>query len=171
MNLTEKQINAIVDQVVRKLSPELSDLPHPENRPAQPPQGHADDRRGAERRFGVDGVVAGTPGQPGRAPAVIRGRRGIFDDLDSATSAARAAFEQWSETSLETRNVVIEAMRETTRRLAEDLSRRAVEETGLGNVKDKIQKNLLCANKTPGTEILRPLAYSGDHGISIIERA
>ena len=87
--LTEKQINAIVDQVVRKLSPELSDLPRPENRPAQPPLGHADDRRGAERRFGVDGVVAGTPGRPGKAPAVGRGsRRGIFDDLDSATSSA-----------------------------------------------------------------------------------
>ena len=68
----------------------------------------------------------------------IHGRRGIFDGLDSATSSARAAFEQWAETPLETRNIVIEAMRETTRRLAEDLSRRAVEETGLGNVKDKM---------------------------------
>ncbi|HZN94386.1 MAG TPA: aldehyde dehydrogenase family protein [Myxococcales bacterium] len=172
MILTEKQINSIVDQVVRKLSPELSDLPRTENRPAAPPRGHADDRRGSERRYGVDGVVPGTPARPGKAPAVGRGgRMGIFDDLDAAITAARAAFEQWHETPLQTRNLVIEAMRETTRRLAEDLSRRAVEETGLGNVKDKIQKNLLCANMTPGTEILRPLAYSGDHGVTIIERA
>lgn len=171
MILTEKQITSIVDQVVRKLAPELSDLPRPENRPALPPAGHADDRRGAERRFGTDPVVPGTPERPGKAPALHRGRRGIFDDLDSATGAARAAFEVWSETSVEVRNQVVEAMRQTTRRLAEDLSRRAVEETGLGNVKDKIQKNLLCANMTPGTEILRPLAFSGDHGLTIVERA
>ena len=46
-----------------------------------------------------------------------------------------------------------------------------VAETGLGNVKDKIVKNLLCANKTPGLEILRPIAHSGDHGLMLTERA
>src|SRR5207237_2657677 len=51
------------------------------------------------------------------------------------------------------------------------LSSMAVEETGLGNFKDKIQKNLLVANKTPGLEILRPLAYTGDHGLMLLERA
>ena len=145
--LTEKQIETIVDQVVRKLSPELGALP-PASSPASRP----------------------SP-QPARAPAYHRGRRGIFDDLDSATQAARAAFEAWGDTPLATRDRVIEAMRETTRRLAPELAEMAVQETGLGNVKDKIQKNLLCANKTPGTEILRPVAYSGDHGLTLTERA
>jgi acyl-CoA reductase-like NAD-dependent aldehyde dehydrogenase len=72
---------------------------------------------------------------------------------------------------LEGRDRVIEAMRETTRRHAEELSQMAVSETGLGNVKDKIQKNLLCANRTPGTEILRPVAFTGDHGLTLHERA
>jgi acyl-CoA reductase-like NAD-dependent aldehyde dehydrogenase len=130
-----------------------------------------DDRRGSERRYGMDPIVVGTATKAGKAPAFHRGRKGIFDDLDAATTAARAAFEQWESTSVEQRNVVIEAMREVTRRLAPELAERAVQETKLGNVKDKIQKNLLCANKTPGTEILRPQAYSGDHGLMITERA
>lgn len=171
MALNESQINAIVDQVVRRLSRELGDLPQPAPHPAQPPQGHQDDRRGSERRYGTAPVVPGTPLAPGRAPAFVRGRKGVFDDLDSATAAATAAHEVWDETPLETRDKVIAAMREVTRRNVEELARMAVEETKLGNVRDKIQKNLLCANKTPGTEILRPVAFSGDHGLTLTERA
>lgn len=168
--MNEQQINAIVDAVVRKLSNELSDLPRPQNVPTKPPLGHLEDRRGAEQRYGVGGTVAGTPG---RAPAFLKssGQKGLFDDLDSATSAARAAFEQWGETPLETREKVIAAMRETTRQNVHELAKRAVEETGLGRYEDKIKKNLLCANKTPGLEILRPAAFSGDHGLALLERA
>lgn len=170
MAIDEQQINAIVDQVVRQLSRELSDLPRPEPFPTRPPQGQVDDRQGSEKRYGTYAPLP-SMGPYGKAPAVIRGRKGIFDDLDSATEAAKVAFEQWGETPVETRDRVIEAMRQVTRQNAESLARMAVEETKLGNVKDKIQKNLLCANKTPGTEILRPQAFSGDHGLSLLERA
>jgi aldehyde dehydrogenase len=170
MSLSDTQVERIVDAVVRKLSRELGDLPHPESRPAEPPQVHADDRRSSERRYGSDGVVPGTPGVS-KAPAFHRGRQGIFDDLDHAAVAARAAYEVWGETPIEQRDRVIEAMRDVTRKHAEELAQMAVEETKLGNVRDKIAKNLLCANKTPGTEILRPQAYSGDHGLTLMERA
>src|ERR1700737_1243962 len=133
MMLDERQINAIVDQVVRKLSPELERIPQ---------------------------------ARPSRVS-----NRAIFEDLDSAAEAAREALEIWSETPLETRDRVIEAMRETTRRHAEELAQLALDETGLGNVKDKILKNLLCANRTPGTEILKPLSFTGDHGLTLQERA
>jgi acyl-CoA reductase-like NAD-dependent aldehyde dehydrogenase len=139
MMLDERQINAIVDQVVRKLSPELERLPPASVAPAVRPSGG--------------------------------GHRAIFEDLDSAAEAAREAFQIWSETPLETRDRVIEAMRETTRRHAEELAQLAVDETGLGNVKDKILKNLLCANRTPGTEILKPLSFTGDRGLTLHERA
>lgn len=141
--MNEAQINAIVEQVVRRLSSELARTPS-----------------------------ASSPARaPAPAPAIISKRPGIFDDLDSAGTAATRAQQQWVRTPLETRERVIEAMRETTRRHAEELSRMAVEETGLGNVKDKIQKNLLCANRTPGLEILKPEAVSGDHGLMLLERA
>ena len=145
--MNETQINAIVEQVVRRLSSELGALPSSSNAAPAPAR------------------------QQQQAPAYHRGRVGVFDDIDSAVAAARVAFEAWGHTSIETRMKVVEAMREATRRLATELATMAVTETKLGNVKDKIAKNLLCANKTPGPEILRPLAYSGDFGMALIERA
>jgi acyl-CoA reductase-like NAD-dependent aldehyde dehydrogenase len=62
-------------------------------------------------------------------------------------------------------------MREATRQAAAQLARDAVTETGLGRVDDKVVKNLLCANKTPGLEILEPIAVSGDEGLVLTERA
>ncbi len=47
----------------------------------------------------------------------------------------------------------------------------AWQETGMGRYEDKIQKNLLNANKAPGTEILNPTAWSGDGGLTVVEYA
>src|SRR5581483_39921 len=98
-------------------------------------------------------------------------RLGIFPDVDSAAKAARKAFEQYDKTPIETRNKMIEAMRAVTLKHVRELSEYAHAETGLGRVDDKIKKNTLVATKTPGTEILRPISYSGDHGLAVIERA
>jgi acyl-CoA reductase-like NAD-dependent aldehyde dehydrogenase len=136
--VNEAQINAIVEQVVRKLSNDLRTVP---------------------------------AAAPRAAPVVHTKRPGVFDDLDSATSAAIRSQEQWVGTAVDVRERVIEAMRQCTRDLAPELSRMAVEETGLGNVADKVKKNLLCANKTPGMEFLRPQSWSGDHGLMLLERA
>src|ERR1043166_425347 len=51
------------------------------------------------------------------------------------------------------------------------LARDAQEETGLGRVDDKIIKNRLVTNKTPGPEVLEPRAWSGDNGLTLMERA
>lgn len=102
---------------------------------------------------------------------IPRARLGIFGDVDSAAKAARKAFEQYDKVSIETRNKMIEAMRATTLKHVRELAEYAVAETGLGRVDDKIKKNTLCATKTPGTEILRPITYSGDFGMAVIERA
>src|SRR6266446_5466414 len=52
-----------------------------------------------------------------------------------------------------------------------EIAEYAVAETGLGRADDKVKKNTLVATKTPGTEILRPITYSGDFGLMITERA
>ena len=44
-------------------------------------------------------------------------------------------------------------------------------ETGMGRVEDKIQKNLLVINQTPGIEDLEPHVYTGDHGLTLTEWA
>ncbi|MCZ7572359.1 MAG: aldehyde dehydrogenase EutE [Ardenticatenaceae bacterium] len=98
-------------------------------------------------------------------------RLGIFRDIDSAVTAARRAFEQYERLSLNARKVIIAAMREKMRQYGTELAHEAHEETGLGRSEDKIKKNALVTDKTPGPEILATEAWSGDHGLTIVERA
>lgn len=98
-------------------------------------------------------------------------RLGIFRDIDSAVTAARRAFEQYERMSLDARKAIIAAMREKMRQHGVELAREAHEETGLGRVEDKIKKNALVSEKTPGPEILETEAWSGDDGLTIVERA
>ena len=100
------------------------------------------------------------------------GRRGIYDDVDSAVKAARAAHEHLiHKMTLKGRDRCIAALRQRVHDVVQQLATMAVEETRLGRVDDKVNKNLLVADKTPGTEILRPIAQSGDDGLMLIERA
>ncbi|MSP25741.1 MAG: aldehyde dehydrogenase EutE, partial [Myxococcales bacterium] len=86
-------------------------------------------------------------------------------------AAARAAFQAFQNVGLEQRMVIIEAIRVSMRKHAESLAREAREETGLGRVESKILKNLLVTNKTPGPEELSPTAWTGDHGMTLVEYA
>ena len=112
---------------------------------------------------------------PGRAPA--RGSEagttplGIHADLDTAAKAARQAFEAFAQTPLETRVRIVAAIRTTLLANLRVLAEVAVEETGLGRVEDKIIKNQLVAERTPGPEDLEPLIWTGDHGMTLLERA
>ena len=74
----------------------------------------------------------------------------LFDDVNDAIETAIRAQQRLMDMSLEERGRLIEAMRQTARDHAEELSILAHEETGYGKVHHKIAKNLLAANKTPG---------------------
>ena len=102
---------------------------------------------------------------------IPRGTNGVYADADAAAKAARKGFEANERTDMATRARMVEAMRKVTLANNELLSRYAVEETGLGRYEDKLNKNRLVAEKTPGIEILRPIAYTGDHGLMLVERA
>jgi propionaldehyde dehydrogenase len=54
---------------------------------------------------------------------------------------------------------------------SERWARMAVKETKMGRIEDKVQKNLLCANRTPGVEDLQSRAYTGDSGLTLVEYA
>ena len=97
--------------------------------------------------------------------------RGLFADVDSAVAAARHAFEVFSTVPLETRKRMIANVRRRCTEAVDLMSKMAVEETGLGRVNDKVAKNLLVINKTPGPEILEPKVYTGDHGLALTEFA
>jgi acyl-CoA reductase-like NAD-dependent aldehyde dehydrogenase len=96
---------------------------------------------------------------------------GIFPDVDTAVSAAETAFRQLELLPLARREDIIRHMRQAARDNAQVLAYEAWQETGMGRYEDKIEKNLLVADKTPGPEILQPLAWSGDRGLTLTERA
>ena len=166
MALDERQVNAIVEAVVSKLGGTAA-----RSEPEIPKRDrHVDEQLKKPKTEGGHWIETYAPGR--KAPAFVRGRKGVFDDLDSATSAAHDAHEQLVEMSLEARKKIVAAMRKVTADNARELSVKAVEETGLGRVDDKIQKNLLCAWKTPGVEILDlPETFTGDGGLAMTERA
>ncbi|MCD6554250.1 MAG: aldehyde dehydrogenase family protein, partial [Anaerolineae bacterium] len=120
------------------------------------------------QRGEASGQTAPAPPASAAPPA---GTDGIFPDLDAAIAAARAAFHQFNALPLARRDVIIAQMRQTAREHAQVLAHEAWQETGMGRYEDKIEKNLLVAEKTPGTEDLQPLAYTGDRGLTLIERA
>ncbi|MFH1416518.1 MAG: aldehyde dehydrogenase family protein [Elusimicrobiota bacterium] len=95
----------------------------------------------------------------------------FFDTMEEAVRAAGKSQKSLVSMSLSKRQDLICAMREASRREAESLAISAREETGMGRTEDKVLKNLLAADKTPGIEDLQPVAYSGDRGLTLVERA
>jgi acyl-CoA reductase-like NAD-dependent aldehyde dehydrogenase len=108
-------------------------------------------------------------------PAAARPRgdadQGVHADVDSAVKAAASARRELAAMPLDARRRLIDAMRRAVIDANESLAREAVAETGLGNVPDKIAKNLLAAVKTPGVEDVEPTAWSDEHGLTLMERA
>ncbi len=108
---------------------------------------------------------------PNRKANIPRGTNGVYADADEAAKAARRAFEQNEKTPIAVRAKMVEGMRKAVLANNEALSQYAVDETGLGRYEDKLSKNKLVAVKTPGCEILRPVAVTGDDGLMLTERA
>lgn len=94
---------------------------------------------------------------------------GIFDDMNSAIEAAKKAQAIIRRMSLDQREKIISNIRRMTIENAEMLARMGVDETKMGNVPHKILKHQLLAEKTPGTEDLKTVAWSGDRGLTLIE--
>lgn len=94
---------------------------------------------------------------------------GLFDDMNDAIRAAKEAQKVMQKMPLDFREKIINNIRKKTLENAETLAKMAVEETGMGNVGDKILKHQLLAEKTPGTEDIKTEAWSGDRGLTLVE--
>jgi acyl-CoA reductase-like NAD-dependent aldehyde dehydrogenase len=143
--LDERRIQEIVERVVAR----LGNVSAPAARPS----------------------AAAAPAPAASNLRIPPGRLGSYDSPDAAVEAARRGFAENEKTSLELRAKMVAAMREVTRKHVRELAQYAVEETTFGRVEDKVNKNLLVAEKTPGPEILRPIAFTGDNGLTLLERA
>ncbi|TZE83007.1 aldehyde dehydrogenase family protein [Calorimonas adulescens] len=96
---------------------------------------------------------------------------GIFNTVDEAVDAASKAQRELMEMPLEQREKLIAAMRKAVLENAMEISRLTVSETGMGRVNHKYLKLRLVAEKTPGTEVLKTTAYTGDKGLTLVEMA
>ncbi len=149
--MEQERIDAIVGNVMRSLQEKRG--------------------RGGWKRFDDEPSTARKFGAYVSAPSTASHVRGVFPRVEEAFEAARQAQIAYQSTPLEQRHAIVESVRRTMREHVEEISQLAVEETGLGRAADKVKKNLLVTNKSPGPEILRPEAWSGDHGLMITEPA
>ncbi len=97
------------------------------------------------------------------------GMHGVFSDMNDAIDAAEEAQKKIRAMTLDGREKIISAIRRKTNENLEILANMGVKETGMGNVGDKILKHKLTADKTPGTEDITTVAWSGDRGLTLVE--
>lgn len=102
---------------------------------------------------------------------VIDGECGIFTDMNNAIEAAFAAQKEYMKKPLALRSKMIAAIRDIMKKKenAETICHMAVEETGMGNYEDKLLKQYLAVDKTPGMEDLMAEAWTGDDGLTLLE--
>ena len=94
---------------------------------------------------------------------------GVFGEIEDAIQAAFIAQKKLIALPLTQRQKIIEAIRKTGTTNAAEYGRMEFEETGLGKADDNIKKNQ-SACQVLGMEDLKPEVFSGDKGVTIIER-
>ena len=97
--------------------------------------------------------------------------QGVFDTIDEAIDEAHRASIAYRSTPVQTRRAIISGVRSIIEKHVDSLSQLAVEETGMGRAEDKVQKNLLAAQKTPGVEDLETATQTDEYGMTVTERA
>jgi aldehyde dehydrogenase len=123
----------------------------------------------------IRSVVAQVLAEVGRAPVVAArshsGRHGVFTCVQEAVAAARDAFEQLSQRTLEDRKRIIDIIRQISVGQCVELGTMEMEETKIGRLEHKIEKLKTLGERTPGVEFMRSEVFSGDHGLAVIEHA
>ncbi len=109
----------------------------------------------------------------GKAPSANGKARpwGVFDDVDSAVSAATAAQREFERRGLDDRRKALQCIRKICTEQAETLGREELEETKIGRLPHKIEKLKVVADRIPGVEFLKTDAFSGENGVSLQEYA
>ena len=95
---------------------------------------------------------------------------GLYDKMEDAIAASARAQKEIRRMPLEFREKIIANIRKLTLENLQKLAEMGVAETGMGNVGHKIIKHQLVAEKTPGTEDLSTIAWSGDRGLTLVEQ-
>ncbi|WP_113928824.1 aldehyde dehydrogenase family protein [Bacillus sp. P14.5] len=104
--------------------------------------------------------------------SLLEGDCGVYHRMEDAIEAGhKAQLDFMRGFQLKERETILSEMRKAVLEEKKQLATMVYEETKLGNVADKIAKHELTALHTPGTEILKTEAFSGDDGLTIVEEA
>lgn len=97
-------------------------------------------------------------------------KTGVYNSVDEAVQASKVAFSHLNK-SIGLRDKIVKSIRSHSLKNCKKFASMALEETGYGRYDDKIKKNLLAINATPGVEDINPSAYTGEHGTTLVECA
>ncbi len=106
-----------------------------------------------------------------RSEVLPKNPLGVHRSVNDAVAAAGIAQQVLVALPLDKRREIVAHIRSRCAQHVGTLAKMAHEETGLGRIEHKIKKNLLVIHRTPGPEILEPVAWSGDSGLTLMERA
>lgn len=96
-------------------------------------------------------------------------KNGIFPSVNSAVFSALGAYSQYTKLTLNERQEIIDFVKEKLLQHVSEIAKRTVEETEMGNEKDKLQKLVFAIKKTPGIEDLITEVKTGDNGMTLYE--
>ncbi|WLR55408.1 aldehyde dehydrogenase EutE [Mesobacillus subterraneus] len=158
--ISEQDIQKIVQSVLQNVEAVMKEIPPSANAPLKMKQAvHPEQQIAAAARQETSTI------QP-------QGDLGVFASMEDAVEAGhKAQLEYMRQFQLKDRERIVSSMRQAVLVEKENLANMVYEETKLGNVVDKIAKHELTALHTPGTEILKTEAFSGDDGLTIVEEA
>lgn len=93
---------------------------------------------------------------------------GVFDRMEDAVAAANQAFIELSETcSTEERQTFIDAIKEKTLEIVNDVTKKEFEETGYGRLDQKLIKNYGSIAENPGCESLHHTVMASGKGVTV----
>jgi len=162
MEFDENEVKTIVERVMNRIDPSV-EAPSSVPKENTGCSGHCQSHNASMPQSQTGCKAYDAP--------LSEGQRGVFLDMDRAVQAAFTAHNDLINMSIEKREDIIAAMRKAAEEKALSLARFAVKETSYGRVEDKLAKNLLACRKTPGMEVLTPKCFTGDRGLTLVERA
>ncbi|MFH2071041.1 MAG: aldehyde dehydrogenase family protein [Elusimicrobiota bacterium] len=121
----------------------------------------------------VSGGVSNAGGLIEPSPSGTSVSEGVLcSTVEHAVATAIHSQKVFQSMGLDARRKIIESIKKETLKNAEYLARITNEETKMGRVEHKVQKNILASTKTPGVEDIQPVvAYTGDRGLTLVEFA
>jgi len=96
---------------------------------------------------------------------------GVYEKMEDAIAAAHKSFLKLREDGVTSRKKAIAAIRRMCVQNAKSWGEIEFAETKIGRLEHKIEKLKICSELVPGVEMLERMAFSGDHGLTIIDFA